>query len=96
MSISKGITAKKQLYKAMWELECWADDEERWRYVAIMDYDAAITALRAVLVEAEGPNFADGWCGAIDEMAKERYHFDDTDIATAKLVGHSFLQGHDD
>ena len=93
MSSIKSIKAKKaQLYKAIHELESWANDEERWRCVAIRDYDAAITALHAVMVEVSGENFANGWCGAIDEMVKERYHFDEADIAKAKLMDYSFLR----
>lgn len=91
----KSIRAKKaQLYKAMHQLESWANGEDtRWRNVAILDYDAAITALHAAQVEAVGENFANTWCGAIDETVKARYHFDEEDVAAAKLMDYSFLRG---
>lgn len=82
----KSILAKKaQLYKAIKELEYWSHDEDEWRYVAIRDYEAAIKELRVVMVNVAGCNYADGWCGAIDEMVKKRYNFDEADIAEAKL-----------
>lgn len=94
MSSIKSITAKKaQLYKAIHELECWSNDEDKqWRYIAIRDYNAAIMALRLVMVEASGECFANELCGAIDEMVKNRYHFDEADIAEAKLMYYSFLR----
>lgn len=93
MNSIKSIMAKKaQLQKAIHELESWANDEEQWRCLAIRDYDAAITALHAVMVEVSGDNFANGWCGAIDEMVKNRYHFDITDIDKAKLMDYEFLR----
>ena len=87
MSSIKSIRAKKaQLYKAVHELDYWEHDEDNWRYLAIRDYDAAITALRAVMAEYLGYKFANALCRDIDEMVRKRYNFDETDITKAKLM----------